>query len=153
MPLELQELLKLISSCPGGSNTIKHSVDGVCQIRTTIRCEGGVVQEGLSCAETIIQLRNETTVFGVVDKDQASLPPYYHQAVVCEKHARRNAATIRSAGGEHFKAGPGDLAFVDRALFHGAHKESPARLIHRHALGVHIRAVKKRVQKRRRMRQ
>ena len=49
------------------------------------------------------------------------------------------------AGGKHLEAGPRDLAFVDRAFFHRAHKESPTRLIHRHALRVHIRAVKKRV--------
>ena len=39
-----------------------------------------------------------------------------------------------------------------RALFHGAHEESPTRLIHRHALRVYIRAVKKRVQDGRRIR-
>lgn len=82
----------------------------------------------------------------------SDLPPYYHEAVVGEKHPRRNAATIRTAGREHLKAGLEDLAFVDRALFHGAHKESAARLIHRHALGVYIRAVEKRVQDRRRIR-
>jgi tetratricopeptide (TPR) repeat protein len=101
--------------------------------------------------QTIIELRNETTVPGVVDKDQSRLPPYYHQPVVGEKHTRRNAATIRTAGGEHLEAGPCDLASVDRALFHRAYKESSTRLVHRHAFRVHIRAVKKRVQDGRRI--
>jgi len=66
-------------SRPGWGNAIKHRVDGVRHIGAAIRCEGGVVQEGLACAETVIQFRNETTVFSVVDKDQAGLPPYYHE--------------------------------------------------------------------------
>ena len=72
--------------------------------------------------------------------------------VVGEKHARRDAATFRTAGGEHLENGPADLAFVERALFHGAHKQSPTRLVHRHAFLVHVRAVKKRVQGGRRIR-
>src|SRR5262249_38930594 len=84
--LKLQEFLKLILSRPGGLNTIKHRVDGVRDIRTAIWCESSVVQKGLSCAKTIIQLRNEPTGFGVVDEDQARLAAYYHQAVVGEKH-------------------------------------------------------------------
>jgi len=40
------------------------------------------------------------------------------QAVVGEKHPRRDGATIRTAGRKHLKGGPGDLAFVNRALFH-----------------------------------
>jgi len=68
-------------SRPGWGNAIKHRVDGVRHIGAAIWCEGGVVQEGLACAKTVIQFRNETTVFSVVDKDQAGLPPYYHEAV------------------------------------------------------------------------
>ncbi len=85
-------------SRPCRGNAIKHRVHGVSHIRAAIWCEGGVVQKGLACAKTIIQFRNETTVFGVVDKDQTGLPPNYHEAVVSEEHARRNAASIRTAG-------------------------------------------------------
>src|SRR5262249_52415529 len=95
---ELQELLEFILSRPDGDNTIKHRVDGVRHIRTAIGRKGGVVQEGLSGAETIIQLRNETTGFGAVDKDQSSLPPDYDEAIVSEKHSRRDGPTIRAAG-------------------------------------------------------
>jgi len=76
-------------SRPGWGNAIKH-IDGVRHIGAAIRCEGGVVQEGLACAETVIQFRNETIVFSVVDKDQAGLPPYYHEAVKkCVQDGRR----------------------------------------------------------------